>query len=73
MLRPAELQQALDALVGATPDGRCFVRPSGTEDAVRVYAEARTQQLADGLALDAARAVHRLAGGSGPAPDRFAA
>jgi phosphoacetylglucosamine mutase len=59
--------------MGSVDAGRCFVRPSGTEDAVRVYAEAATQQLADQLALDAARAVHALAGGSGPAPDGFAA
>eukprot|EP00953_Heterococcus_sp_UTEX-ZZ885_P016272 9153-Heterococcus_DN1.PRE.7 len=32
---------------------RCFVRPSGTEDAVRVYAEAPTQAAADALALTA--------------------
>jgi phosphomannomutase len=32
---------------------RCFVRPSGTEDAVRVYAEAPSQAAADALALTA--------------------
>jgi phosphoacetylglucosamine mutase len=53
--------------------GRCFVRPSGTEDAVRVYAEAASQPLADALALGAARAVHALAGGVGASPDGFAA
>lgn len=30
--------------------GRAFVRPSGTEDVVRVYAEADTQEAADELA-----------------------
>lgn len=30
--------------------GRSFVRPSGTEDVVRVYAEAAIQQLANALA-----------------------
>jgi phosphoacetylglucosamine mutase len=29
--------------------GRCFVRPSGTEDVVRIYAEADTQEEADRL------------------------
>ncbi|CAN0126952.1 unnamed protein product, partial [Heterosigma akashiwo] len=33
------------------PRGRCFVRPSGTENVVRVYAEAETQRAADALAL----------------------
>ena len=39
---PAGLQAAIDALVAAVPQGRSFVRPSGTEDVVRVYAEAAT-------------------------------
>ena len=36
---------------------RCFVRPSGTEDAVRIYSEASTQQDADYLAK---RAKHHV-------------
>jgi phosphoacetylglucosamine mutase len=40
------------------PQGRCFVRPSGTEDCVRVYAEAATQSDADALADAAIRAIH---------------
>mmetsp|Transcript_38694 Transcript_38694/g.76271 ORF Transcript_38694/g.76271 Transcript_38694/m.76271 type:complete len:618 (+) Transcript_38694:3-1856(+) len=47
---------------------RCFVRPSGTEDVVRVYAEAATQLLADALAVEAARAVFDFAGGVGARP-----
>eukprot|EP00953_Heterococcus_sp_UTEX-ZZ885_P016265 9152-Heterococcus_DN1.PRE.6 len=39
---------------------RCFVRPSGTEDAVRVYAEAPTQAAADALALTALQRQHAL-------------
>lgn len=45
--------------------GRSFVRPSGTEDVVRVYAEAATQQEADALAAAVARQVERHAGGLG--------
>ena len=48
--------------------GRAFVRPSGTEDVVRVYAEAVTQEAADGLALAVARHVHKVAGGVGECP-----
>jgi phosphoacetylglucosamine mutase len=48
--------------------GRSFVRPSGTEDVVRVYAEAVSQEAADQLAKDVARLVHKHAGGVGPAP-----
>lgn len=31
-------QPALDAAMGQEAQGRCFVRPSGTEDVVRIYA-----------------------------------
>ena len=44
------------------------MRPSGTEDVVRVYAEAVSQEAADQLAKDVARLVHKHAGGVGPAP-----
>lgn len=43
-------------------------RPSGTEDIVRVYAEADTQSHADDLAVHVATAVHQLAGGIGSPP-----
>lgn len=36
---PAGLQDAIDALVSQYVSGRAFVRPSGTENVVRVYAE----------------------------------
>ncbi|MEW5311871.1 MAG: hypothetical protein WDW38_003553 [Sanguina aurantia] len=48
---PSGLQEAIDAAVADCPDGRAFVRPSGTEDAVRVYAEAPTEQAVNALAL----------------------
>ena len=68
LVAPAALQAALDGLMAAVPQGRCFVRPSGTEDVVRVYAEAATQADADALALKTAQAVHELAGGVGEKP-----
>lgn len=40
---PAGLQDSIDALVTKYKKARAFVRPSGTEDIVRVYAEADTQ------------------------------
>lgn len=40
---PEGLQAAIDRLVEPVPGGRAFVRPSGTEDVVRVYAEAQTK------------------------------
>lgn len=46
---PAALQAKIDELVRAVPSGRAFVRPSGTEDCVRVYAEAATSEDAERL------------------------
>lgn len=45
---PPGLQQKLDELVRKYDGGRSFVRPSGTEDVVRVYAEATLRPQADG-------------------------
>ena len=70
---PASLQPALDGLMKRFPQGRCFVRPSGTEDVVRVYAEAETQAQADELALLTAQAAYDHAGGKGDKPTAFAA
>lgn len=50
---PPHMQSKIDELVAKTPRGRSFVRPSGTEDCVRVYAEAATQE-------DAERLVHAV-------------
>ncbi|KAK9807569.1 hypothetical protein WJX72_002994 [[Myrmecia] bisecta] len=67
-MTPDGLQESLDQAVQRTPSGRAFVRPSGTEDVVRVYAEASTQEGADLLAKTVARVVYRTASGVGPAP-----
>lgn len=40
LLEPTGIQGKIDALVGEVEGARAFVRPSGTEDIVRVYAEA---------------------------------
>ncbi|GAB5366898.1 hypothetical protein AAMO2058_001183400 [Amorphochlora amoebiformis] len=48
---PEGLQKRIDDLVAEMgQDARSFVRPSGTEDVVRIYAEATTQKDADELA-----------------------
>ncbi|XP_056150763.1 phosphoacetylglucosamine mutase [Lampris incognitus] len=65
---PAGLQGAIDSLVKKYRKARSFVRPSGTEDVVRVYAEAETQESADALANEVSLAVYRLAGGVGDEP-----
>lgn len=38
--QPAGMQEKIDGIVEKYRQGRCFVRASGTEDAVRVYGEA---------------------------------
>ena len=64
--QPAALQQRIDELVAGVAGGRSFVRPSGTEDVVRVYAEADKREDMEMLAVAVAKAVHELAGGVGP-------
>ena len=36
------MQDKIDELVAAAAESKAFVRPSGTEDVVRIYAEAKT-------------------------------
>lgn len=51
LIEPPDLQKKIDLLVQQyDQDTRCFVRPSGTENVVRIYSEARTQELALKLA-----------------------
>ncbi|CAA9998553.1 unnamed protein product [Nesidiocoris tenuis] len=66
--KPDGLQEQIDLLVAKYPNGRSFVRPSGTEDVVRVYAEAETEEDVVALAEEVAKTVHNLAGGVGPPP-----
>ena len=57
LVSPVGLQVRIDELVRKYESGRAFVRPSGTEDVVRVYAEARVRAQADGVLLFL---LHRL-------------
>ena len=65
---PAGLQDAIDAEVAKVKNGRSFVRASGTEDVVRVYAEAETQAEADQLAVTVCQLVYKMANGQGECP-----
>lgn len=63
-LKPEGLQAAIDNTVAEFgPLARSFIRPSGTEDVVRIYAEAISQELADGLAEKVSQLVKEMAGG----------
>ncbi|MBA0758975.1 hypothetical protein Gotri_021919 [Gossypium trilobum] len=61
-ISPPGIQEAIDAETAKYPKGRCFIRPSGTEDVIRVYAEASTQEAADSLAGSVAKIVDRFLG-----------
>ncbi|CCE65599.1 hypothetical protein TPHA_0M00210 [Tetrapisispora phaffii CBS 4417] len=57
LLTPEGAQTKIDAIVAKYKNGRSFVRASGTEDAVRVYAEASTPQDAAALNEEVSKAV----------------
>jgi len=63
LTNPPGLQAKLDELVRKYEDGRSFVRPSGTEPVVRVYAEARVRSQTDDLAFKVAGLVYDEVGG----------
>lgn len=63
-----ELDQAMERVKGTDGVARTFIRPSGTEDVVRIYAEASTRAQADQLAATAAEIVYRLCNGIGNPP-----
>ncbi|XP_016837506.1 phosphoacetylglucosamine mutase [Nasonia vitripennis] len=65
---PMGLQEKIDEIVAKYPKGRSFVRPSGTEDVVRVYAECDRIEDVEKLAAQVSIAVFELAGGIGTKP-----
>jgi len=65
---PTGLQEAINNAVKQFPQARSFVRPSGTEDVVRVYAESDTQENTDKLAELVGSLVYDLANGQGDRP-----
>nr|XP_011465184.1 PREDICTED: phosphoacetylglucosamine mutase isoform X2 [Fragaria vesca subsp. vesca] len=60
--KPPGIQEAINAETAKYPRGRCFIRPSGTEDVIRVYAEASTEHAADSLASSVAKLVDQKLG-----------
>lgn len=57
LVTPKGLQAKIDELVSKYKDARSFVRPSGTEDCVRVYAEAGVSGELNSLANNVAKLV----------------
>ncbi|OAV95837.1 hypothetical protein PTTG_09144 [Puccinia triticina 1-1 BBBD Race 1] len=70
LVRPDGMQRQIDQIVAGYPAGRSFVRPSGTEDCVRVYAEAASRQATDELAFQVAGMVFEFCG-KGDKPKEF--
>ena len=64
LVQPKGMQEEIDRLVGMYVKGRSFVRASGTEDAVRVYAEAQSKVEAGKLAGQVEGLVRQFAGAS---------
>ncbi|XAR55865.1 Phosphoacetylglucosamine mutase [Bertholletia excelsa] len=62
VVKPPGIQEAINDETAKYPQGRCFIRPSGTEDVIRVYAEATTQEAADNLANSVAKIVDQFLG-----------
>ncbi|KAF4362728.1 hypothetical protein G4B88_018346 [Cannabis sativa] len=62
VVKPPGLQEAINAETAKYSKGRCFIRPSGTEDVIRVYAEASTQDEANTLANSVANLADKFLG-----------
>ena len=62
VVTPPGLQEKIDSIVASVKQGRSFVRPSGTEDCVRVYAEAATQEEAEQLSARVSEVVVSMLG-----------
>ncbi|KAI5168336.1 phosphoacetylglucosamine mutase [Pancytospora epiphaga] len=63
-----DIQREIDQVVKSFK-GRGFVRPSGTEDLVRVFAECSQETQCDKLALNIAQIVYDRCDGVGPYPE----
>ncbi|KAH7071201.1 hypothetical protein BKA63DRAFT_517522 [Paraphoma chrysanthemicola] len=57
LVKPEGVQTQIEKEVQKVTQGRSFARASGTEDAVRVYAEAATKVEAEDLAREVAEIV----------------
>ncbi|KAK1128078.1 hypothetical protein K0M31_003563 [Melipona bicolor] len=67
-ITPEGLQDEIDKIVSQYKKGRSFVRPSGTEDIIRIYAECENLCDLNKLIIDVALLVYDYAGGIGPKP-----
>ncbi|XP_057305726.1 phosphoacetylglucosamine mutase-like isoform X1 [Hydractinia symbiolongicarpus] len=68
VVEPIELQNRIDELTKNLPRARSFVRPSGTEDVVRVYAESESQASTATLSTQVSQLVYDICNGVGERP-----
>jgi len=68
IIEPLELKENIKQFMQKFR-GRCFVRPSGTEDIVRVFAEGERREDCDLLAVNVAQAVYDICDGIGAFPE----
>jgi len=57
LLEPAALQEDIDAAIAKVTEGKAFVRPSGTEDILRLYAEAKTVEQMEQLGQEIIKVI----------------
>lgn len=57
LISPEKLQMDLNDCMKKIKSGRCFIRPSGTEDVVRIYSEASDIAGVEELTLFASKAI----------------
>jgi phosphoacetylglucosamine mutase len=58
LLSPVILQDKIIQAASKVRQGRCFVRPSGTEDVVRIYAEACSMEEVDAIVREVTAALN---------------
>lgn len=68
VVEPQGVQKRINDLIKKFR-GKGFVRPSGTEDCVRVHVEARKQMVADELCVNIGQVVYDMCGGIGNCPE----
>jgi len=62
VVTPAGMQDNINNIVAEFSQARSFVRPSGTEDCVRVYSEAKTREEADTVSKKVSEMVKQMIG-----------
>jgi phosphoacetylglucosamine mutase len=70
VLKPEGIQEKLNECMKKYKDSRTFIRPSGTEDVVRIYAEAETEEDSKNLAFDVSLIIFDYLGGVGERPSK---